>query len=121
MQKIPIGLAQDGMVLEKPVMRENGMVLVGEGTGLTSALIGRLENMGISKIVVKGEPLDLDEAGGGNTSFTKRIERLDHLFRHYTDDEWMLKVKEFVRAYYLEKAAVESASAKEIGEEQKGE
>ncbi len=115
MQKIPINLAREGMVLEKPVMRDNGMVLVGEGTEITPKLVQRLENMGISKIVVKGEPVDMEGMAGG-TSFSKRAERLDHLFRQFSEDEWMQQVKEFVRSYFQQKAAEEAAFSESTGE-----
>ncbi|MFP4167790.1 MAG: hypothetical protein ACLFSY_02945 [Desulfonatronovibrionaceae bacterium] len=112
MQKIPISLAQEDMILEKPVMRDNGMVLVGAGTKLTLGLISRLEDMGIERIIVKGEPLDMEGVGSGS-SFAKRLERLDHQFRQYEGDEWMQKVKEFIRGYYREKSAAEASSAAE--------
>lgn len=112
MQKIPINLAREGMVLEKAVMRDNGMVLVGQETKLTSALISRLENMDISSIVVKGEPVDM-EGVGGSTTYAKRIERLDHLFRQFENDEWMQEVKEFIRGYYRAKAAAEASEMQE--------
>ncbi len=32
MQKVPLSMVQPGMVLEKPVTRENGMTLIGAGT-----------------------------------------------------------------------------------------
>jgi hypothetical protein len=104
MQKIPINLAQPGMVLEKPVLRPNGLVIVGEGTTLSDSLISRLENMGVKDIVVQGEPLDL-EGMAGSTSYGKRIERLDHLFRRFNNDPWMKKVKAFLKSYYERKAA----------------
>jgi hypothetical protein len=104
MQKIPIKLAEPEMILEKPVLRPNGLVIVGEGTTLTETLINRLENMGIKDIVVQGEPLDM-EGMVGSTSYGKRIERLDHLFRQFTNDPWMKKVKAFLKSYYQRKAA----------------
>ncbi|MFP4071150.1 MAG: hypothetical protein ACLFTB_03785 [Desulfovibrionales bacterium] len=103
MQKIPLELAQAGMVLEKPLLRENGLVLVAEGTELTETLIGRLENMKITSIVVQGEPVEMEGMSG--TSYAKRIERLDHLFRGH-EDQWMQKVKLFLRHYFQSRAAV---------------
>ena len=112
MQKSPIRLGREGMAREKPFKRDNGMVLVGEGTKLTSALISRLENMGISSIVVKGEPVDM-EGVGSSTTYAKRIERLDHLFRLHENDEWMQEVKEFIRGYYQARAAAEASAMQE--------
>jgi len=104
MQKIPLNLAQPGMILEKPVLRDNGLVLVAEGTELSEPLISRLENMGVKNIIVQGEPLDL-EGMAGSTSYAQRIERLEHLFRKFKDDPWMNQVKSFLKAYYEQKAA----------------
>ncbi|WP_457570408.1 hypothetical protein [Desulfovulcanus sp.] len=104
MQKIPINLAQPGMILEKPVLRPNGLVIVGEGAELNENLIKRLQDMGIKDLVVQGEPLDL-EGMVGSTSYAKRIERLDYLFRNFNEDSWMKKVKAFLKSYYERKAA----------------
>ena len=57
MQKIPIKLAEPEMILEKPVLRPNGLVIVGEGTTLTETLINRLENMGIKGGIEQGNAI----------------------------------------------------------------
>ena len=57
MQKIPIDKAAEGMVLAKPIERENGVVLMGEGTELNEQIIERLKGLDIQKITVKGRPL----------------------------------------------------------------
>jgi hypothetical protein len=109
MQKIPLPLAEPDMVLEKPVTRDNGMVLVGQGTVLTEVLIERLRNMEIPSIVVQGHLLDLD-GGGAGTSFGRRSQRLDHLFRHAGSDPFMQDVKAFLADYFTRKGAVERMS-----------
>ncbi len=117
MQKIPLPLAEPDMVLEKPITRDNGMVLVGPGTVLTEALIERLKNMEIPSIVVQGNPLELD-GGGAGTSFGRRGKRLDHLFRHAEDDPFMHDVRMFLGEYFTRKGAVEKmAEDAENGEE----
>jgi hypothetical protein len=45
------------MKLAKPVVNDNGVTLVREGTELTGSLIDRLTNLGIREIIVKGRPL----------------------------------------------------------------
>jgi hypothetical protein len=110
MQKIPLELARAGMVLEKPIMRENGLILVAEGTELSETLIGRLRTMEVEFVLVHGHPLDL-EGLGGESSAGKRLERLDQLFRRH-DDEWMLKVKAFLKNYFQSRAAREAAPRK---------
>jgi len=45
--------ASPGMVLAKPVIDEQGRTLCGEGTKLTTRLIGRFDQMGITALVVQ--------------------------------------------------------------------
>lgn len=130
MQKIPLKLAEPGFKLAKAVQREDGITVVAEGVELTEALLQRLESMDIERLVVKGNPVDLGEAGGG-TAYDKRLERLDHLFRVYGSDQWMLKVKAFLGRYFELKAAAQAAelaaeeaaneTADEAGDEAVGE
>lgn len=108
MQKIPLRLAQPEMTLAKAVLRDNGMVLVAEGTVLTQALLDRLANLNIESVIVDGNPVDL-EGAAGSASYAQRIERLDHLFRKHQGDEWMQKVKAFARKHFTLKAAAQSA------------
>ncbi len=112
MQKIPLPLAEPDMVLEKPITRDNGMILVGEGTVLTEALIDRLNNMKIPSIVVQGHPLNLD-GGGSSTSFGRRGKRLEHLFRQKGSDPFMRDLQGFFADYFTRKGAVEKAEAAE--------
>ncbi|WP_027179973.1 hypothetical protein [Maridesulfovibrio bastinii] len=117
MQKIPVKLAAPGMKLAKPVTRENGMVVIAEGAELSETLISRLEQMKIERIMVQGNPLDLD--GSGNSSWSKRAERLDNLFRRYKKDRWMTRVKGFFKEYFELKAAEQKAAeeAERLAEE----
>lgn len=108
MQKIPLKLAEPGFKLARAVEREDGITVVAEGVELTQALIDRLASMDIERVVVKGSPVDLGEAGGG-TAYDKRLERLDHLFRSQTRDQWMVKVKAFLGRYFELKAAARAA------------
>ncbi len=118
MQKIPVKLAAPGMKLAKPVTRENGMVVLAEGLELTDGIINRLVSMNVERIVVQGNPLDLGD--GGDSSWGKKSERLDHLFRRYNDDKWMFRVKGFFREYFNLKAAAQKAEAEayKLAEEQ---
>lgn len=108
------------MVLAKPLLRDNGLVLVADGTELSDALIGRLENMGVETLVVKGTPLQM-EGGMDGSSFAKRMERIDHLFRKFKADPYMLKVKERLHEYFQIKAAAEAAAAAAMLAEEEGE
>lgn len=111
MQKIPIDLATPGMKLAKPVTKENGMTIMAEGMELTDSLISRLETMKVDRITVQGHPVDMGGAGSG-TKYAERIERLDHLFRRYAKDKWMMRVKGRMAQYFQMKAAAQEARLK---------
>ncbi|EGB13440.1 hypothetical protein DND132_0223 [Pseudodesulfovibrio mercurii] len=108
MQKIPINLAAPGMKLAKAVTKENGMTIMAEGMELTESLISRLEGMNIERITVQGHPVEMGGTGAG-THWGERLDRLDHLFRQYAEDKWMLRVKERMRQYFQIKAAAQEA------------
>lgn len=121
MQKIPLELARPDMTLAKAVLRENGMVLVAEGTALTQALLDRLTAMHVEHVVVEGSPVDLGAAGG--MSYAQRLEHLDHLFRKHEADPWMVKVKAFILGRFTLQAAAQAApspAAPPAGEEPGG-
>lgn len=111
MQKIPIDLAAPGMKLAKPVTKEGGMTIMAEGMELTDSLIARLEKMDIDRITVQGNPVDMGGAGSG-TKYAERIERLDTLFRRYSKDKWMMRVKGRMAQYFQIKAAAQEARLK---------
>lgn len=113
MQKIPIDLAAPGMKLAKAVTKENGMTIMAEGMELTESLIERLNNMSIDRITVQGHPVDMGGAGSG-TKYAERMERLDHLFRRYSKDKWMTRVKTRIAQYFRIKAAAQEARMKAL-------
>jgi hypothetical protein len=106
MQKIPLNLAAPSMVLAKPVQREDGMVLLAEGTELSDALIARLKSMRVEHIVVEGTPVDLE---GLSFTPTKTPEDLDRLFRKHTDNPFMMKLKSHLAEYFRQRAALRAA------------
>ena len=118
MQKIPLKLAKPGMVLAKPVARDNGMVLLAQGTELAESTIQRLENMNVERIVIEGE---VDLGDGAGTNYDTLLANLDRLFRKHTGDKWMMKLKEALRAYFTLKAAAAKAPAPEPEDENDGE
>lgn len=118
MQKIPLELAKAGMVLAKPVLRSNGLVLIGENAELSDAIIARLKQMDIDTVVVQGNPLDLEGVGSG-TPYNRILDRMDHLFRKYEADQEMMLVKSRIRDYFQLKAAAEAAKAAKAAEEAK--
>ncbi|SDB49784.1 hypothetical protein SAMN05660653_02443 [Desulfonatronum thiosulfatophilum] len=120
MQKIPLNLAREGMTLAKPILRDNGLVLVAENTELTGSLLERLERMEIAMVTVQGNPVDLG-SGGGENPYSIRAGRLDRLFRKHADDPWMQKNKEHLKNYFLLKAASALAGGEKGGQVSPGE
>lgn len=115
MQRIPLSLAAPEMVLAKPVQREDGMVLLAQGTELSTTLITRLDSMGVEHIVVEGNPVDMD---GLLAMSTRTRDDLDRLFRKHTDNEFMMKLKAHLVEYFQLKAAAQAANAAQAGNEQ---
>ena len=122
MQKIPLSLAEPGMTLAKAVVREDGITLVGEGTELSETLLARFEQSGISSVTVKGSPVDMSALPGG-TDFTKRADRLPHLFRKHGEERFMLALQNMLAQYFTLKAAAMAAemAAEEAAENEEAE
>lgn len=104
MQKIPLNLAKAGYVLAKPVARNDGAVVVSQGTEITQSLLDKLDMMGIESVVVEGEPVQMDGVSSG-TNYDVRLQRLDHLFRGHASDPWMQQVKGLLVNYFKMKVA----------------
>ncbi|OGR28617.1 MAG: hypothetical protein A2X83_05575 [Desulfuromonadales bacterium GWD2_54_10] len=63
MQKIPLMLAEAGMVLARDVYRNDspmGIPICGKETVLTVALIARLDNLDVKAVYVEGHPVWTD-------------------------------------------------------------
>ncbi len=108
MQKIPVKLATPGMVLAQAVQREDGLVLVGPGTTLTEKIIERLLSSGVASIAVKGNPVATE---GGAGDYSALLEKLDPMFRHQTNDKFMMGIRGILKKYFAAKLA-ESQAAK---------
>jgi len=54
MPKIPIDKLEPNMKLSKPVINKDGIVLLGEGTELTEAVIEKLKRLDVFTVDVKG-------------------------------------------------------------------
>jgi hypothetical protein len=62
MRRIPIGEAEPGQTLAKPVTNGNGLPVLSEGAVLSDALIARLRRMGLAAIYVEGQALQEGES-----------------------------------------------------------
>lgn len=110
MQKIPLNLARPGMVLAKPVARADGIAVAAAGSEISQGLLDRLDTMGVTHLVVEGQPVKLD-GQPGSTSFDKRLERLDFLFRKHTANPWMAQIRRLMDHYFRMRAASSAAMA----------
>ena len=94
MQKIPLTKAAPGMVLAKAVQRENGVVLMGEGTELTEQLLKKLAELDIKKIAVKGRPLG---SGGDDKTLAQLYAELDERFSTASSDRLSVQITELIK------------------------
>lgn len=74
------------MKLTKPVVNENGIILLGEGTVVTDAVIARLSNMNIMSVYVEG-------ASEPRKSKEEMIAALDSRFRKTGNEPHMGTLK----------------------------
>ena len=100
MQTMPLELVKPGMKLAKSVNNDKGMTLCGEGVVLTEALIGRLSDMGVRRVTVKGHPTDTNDDG---KSLSQQIDALDARFRYVEGNPLMRKVKHVLLEYLKQK------------------
>jgi len=54
MRRVDSGKLETGMILAKPILMKNGMILFGEGTELTENYIERIRDMAIEVIQIEG-------------------------------------------------------------------
>jgi len=101
MQKIPLSLAEPGMVLAKEVRKEDNDVsspICGKGIVLTEPLLSRLEKMGIQALVVEGHPVKME----GDNTLDELLKALDKRFSKVMDDPLMIKLKDIYRANIIQ-------------------
>lgn len=92
MPKVPVNQLQPGMILAKPVVAKNGMVMLGEGTELTRTWIERIEDMGIPSVFIDGPPLQM-------VSREDALAALDARFAQVEDKPYMRNLKRIVREH----------------------
>jgi len=89
MPRIPLKDCKPGQVLGRPVVNGNRMVLLPEGTELSSKLIERLADAGVEGVVVSdGRPADAE--------VVERLAALDARFLGHEDNPLMMAVKAVV-------------------------
>ena len=81
-----------GMVLAKPLMGKNGMVLLGEGTELNDRWIDRIQEMQLEGIFVEGTPEPL-------VPLEEVIAGLDRRFEPVQEKPYMAMLYRIVRSH----------------------
>jgi hypothetical protein len=93
MQKVPIHLAEPGMVVAKPIVNDKGIQLVAEETVLTDSILSRLKKMQISFVMLKGSPVG--DAGPDATA-AEEIRLLNERFSHVSGDPLMERIRKSI-------------------------
>ncbi len=93
MQKIVLALADQGMILAKDVMTEEGRVLCGKGTELSPALIERLKRMEIASVTVEGHPVRME----GEKSLKEELHDIDVRFSRVEKQAPLMYVKKLIK------------------------
>jgi len=96
MQKIPLALAYEGLILAQDIKNEDnpdGPPLCGKGVTLTGSLISRLNRMGVQSIAVEGHPIKME----GERTLEEELAVLDKRFKKVQDDPLMKTLKEIYR------------------------
>lgn len=106
MQKIPIDLAEPGMILAKPIIHENGMQLCVEETILSDAIIARLKKMQITVIAIKGP---LADAGEPDATTAESVLQLNARFAKVKNDPLMERVRRSIEKVMMEAGREEGA------------
>lgn len=100
MQKIPINLAQTGMVLAREVFQPGStstMAICGKGVVLTEGLIERMTRMDVKMLWVEGNTVRLP----GETSLEEKLAHLDRRFKKIQDEPRMARIKEMFKRSFL--------------------
>lgn len=90
MQKIPLDLAEPGMVLAKSIITDNGIQLCAEGTELTAPIIARLNKMQITFVTLEGKPVESGALAPSNAAF---VQELNVRFSKIRNDPIMDRIK----------------------------
>ncbi len=91
-QRILVTQAAPGMVIARPVVQPDRMVLVGEGAVLSETMITQMLKRGIKRVVVRGQPVPRTDSGDFNT----RMAALDSRFSRVGGDPLMAALRDVV-------------------------
>lgn len=92
MPKIPVDKLEPGMILAKPIMTANGMVMLGEGTELTEKWVERIQDMEIASVFIDGPPVQ-------TISKEQALAELEARFALVEGKPYMSSIKKLVREH----------------------
>ncbi len=97
MQRIPLKLAQPGMVLAKEAITPEGQVLCGTGTALTQEILARLAKQEVLTLTVEGHPVQLP----GEKTLPERLRELDQRFSKVKRDPVLKALKTLIAEFWI--------------------
>lgn len=92
MAKLAAERLEPGMVLARPVMNKNGMIMLGEGAELNDSLIEKIRDMGIESVHVKG-------MSQPDVPLEALLAALDTRFSHVEKDHLMAMIKRLMKGH----------------------
>lgn len=95
MRMVDSGQLEPGMILARPIVMKNGMILFGEGTELTEAYIERIRNMTVNSICIVGN-------APSSESREQMLEKLEARFRPVEQQPYMKQLKRLVEEHLME-------------------
>ncbi|HOW55889.1 MAG TPA: hypothetical protein PLR60_14715 [Syntrophorhabdaceae bacterium] len=92
MPKVAIDNLKPGMKTAKPVVNNNGMVLLGENTDLTAELIDRIRNMDVDGVYIQG-------TARPSKSKDEFLSEIEDRFRNVENDPRMEVIKRSIQIH----------------------
>jgi hypothetical protein len=97
MQKIPLKLAEPGMILAKDAISSDNKILCGAGIVLTQEIIERLIRMNIGGVVVEGHPVHLE----GEQTIKERLSDLEIRFSRVKNNPVLRAIMKIIAEHYI--------------------
>ena len=100
---ISIDNAEEGMIIAKAVVNEQGNVLLKRKAILTKALIGKLRSLGTSEVCVD-EAEDDENEGNISIEESPELKELEYRFSDVRGNEIMEELMAALKDYIMEKS-----------------
>ena len=97
MRRLYLSEAAPGDVIAEPVVNERGMVILPKGAELTPPVIGRLQKMNVTDIVVEGD----DPNAPPPKTLEELLQDLDDRFQGLDQHSVMMEIKAISREHLV--------------------